>query len=50
MVYHKLNIRLVNDHYNFFSLLRLLLNADTAVTSAYARTLVLNNENACCRI
>lgn len=49
MVYHELNIRLVNDHYNFFSVLRLLWNADTAITSAYARTCVLKNENVCCR-
>ena len=50
MVCHELSMRLVNDHYNFFSLLRLLWIADTAVTSAYARTLVLNNEDVCCRI
>lgn len=50
MVYYELNIRLVNDHYNFFSLLRLLWIAYTAVTSANARTPVLNNKDMCCRI
>lgn len=50
MVYHEMNIRLVNDHYSFFSVLRFLWNADTVVTSAYARTLVLKNEDVCCRI
>ena len=50
MMYHELNIILVNDHYNFFSLLRLLWIADTAITSAYGRTLVLNNKDVCCRI
>jgi len=50
MAYHELNIRLVNDHYNFFSVLRLLQNTYTAITSAYARTLVLKNEDVCCRI
>jgi hypothetical protein len=50
MVYHEINIILVNDHHNFFSFLRLLWNANTANTLVYVRTLVLKNEDVCCRI